>query len=355
MRVLRGVKDAYLDRSKSRLSLELRPVLAISCLLALLLASGAPACTSHSDRIVLRLGHALDRSHPVHRGMVYFADLVHDRSRGRVRIDIYPNEQLGSERELLELLQIGGVGIAKVGATVLETFQPSMSVLGLPYIFPDRETSWLVLDGRIGRRLLNESSRFGFRGLCFYDSGSRNFYTRTRDIRRPEDLRGLSIRIPRSVTSQEMVTALGGSVTAIAIGELYGALQQGVVDGAENNPVSYYFSRHFEVCPNYSLDEHARVPDVLLASGRVWQTLPADVQVLIEQAAIDSSHYQRRVWEQSERDCVAKLKAAGVRFTVPERALFRQAVVALYEEYRQRKETREVLLEIEAITKSSNH
>jgi tripartite ATP-independent transporter DctP family solute receptor len=305
------------------------------------------ACKPETEHISLKLGHALDQSHPVHKGMVYFVELVEERSQGRIQIEIYPSEQLGSERELLELLQIGAVSIAKVGSTVLETFQPSMAVFGIPFLFPSEAAFWAVLEGDVGIELLNQSAAYGFKGLCYYDSGSRSFYTRNRTINSPEDLRGLSIRTPKSVTSMEMIQALGGGATSIAFGELYGALQQGVVDGAENNPPSYYFSRHFEVCPYLSLDEHTTVPDVLLASRRIWDSLAPEDQDLIERAALDSVPFQRERWRESVEECLRRLEEAGVKISRPDRAPFRRAVEPMLRRYKQNPAYGELIARIE--------
>ena len=307
------------------------------CLLAVV-SLWAAACDQRSDRIVLKLGHALDQKHPVHHGMVHMAELVETRSGGRVQIEIYPSEQLGPEKELLELLQLGSIAIAKVGGMVLESFQPSMGAFSLPYLFPDEESFWRILQGEIGRQLLEEGSAFGFKGLCYYDSGSRSFYTRERPIHGPEDLRGLKIRVPKSATSMEMIRSLGGSATPAAFGELYSALQQGVVDGAENNPPSFYLSRHFEVCRYYTLDEHSRVPDVLVGSQEVWDELPLDVQKLIEDAAWDSMDRQRQLWRESVNDCMRDLKAAGVEIIRPDIVPFMEAVGPLLDRYEREKE-----------------
>jgi len=315
---------------------------AVSCAAVCLLA----ACSSPSDAVVLKLGHALDRNHPVHESMVYMADLVESRSRGRVRIDVYPSEQLGNERELLELLQVGAVGIAKVGGLVLENFHPSVGVFNLPYLFQDEETFWQVLEGDIGTTLLRELESYGFKGLCYYDSGSRSFYTRDRPIETPDDLRGLKIRVPNSATAIEMIRQLGGSATPIAFGELYSALQQGIVDGAENNPPSFYTSRHFEVCRFYALDQHTRVPDFLLMSLEIWRRLPPDIRQLIQEAAQDSVPYQRQRWADSVAKIMTELETAGVRVFTPDRRPFEEAVSDMLKAYEKKSDFGDLLTSI---------
>jgi tripartite ATP-independent transporter DctP family solute receptor len=295
-------------------------------------------CRQGSDKIVLKLGHGLDQTHSVHLGMSYMAKLVAERTQGRVRIDIYPSEQLGSERELLEQLQVGALSMAKVSAAVLESFQPSMGLFNLPYIFADEDHYWRTLEGDIGLQLLDEGKKFGLKGLTYYDSGSRSFYTRDKAIAAPENLRGMKIRVQKSATAIEMIRAFGGSATPIAWGELYSALQQGVVDGAENNEPSFFLSKHYEVCKYYSLNEHTRTPDVLAMSLEVWNGIPADVQEILLTAAHESTSHQRQLWKESVRESTEGLKAAGVTITTPDKGPFLASVRDLLDRYEREKE-----------------
>jgi tripartite ATP-independent transporter DctP family solute receptor len=209
---------------------------------------------------VLRLGHALDEGHPVHRGMEFMADRLRELSGDRMVIRIYPNGQLGGETEYIEQLQRGALAMTKVSAAPLESFQPRFAVFGVPYIFRDDDHYWSVLEGQIGREMLLAAEAMGLRGLCYYDAGERNFYTIKTPILRPDDLRGLKIRVQPSRTAMDMVQALGGAPTPISFGELYTALQTGTVDGAENNLPSFHSSRHFEVCKHFSLDRTRGFP-----------------------------------------------------------------------------------------------
>jgi len=291
-------------------------------------------CQSRKDVRILKLAHVLDTSHPVHQGMVYMAQKVAEKSGGRMRVDIYPGGQLGAERDLIELLQIGSLAMTKVSTAPLEAFVPEMKIFGIPYVFRNDEHRWKVLKSEIGRRLLLAGEKFFLRGMCYYDAGSRSFYTRDRLIRTPDDLKGLKIRVMKSITAVEMVKALGGSATPIPWGELYTALQQGVVDGAENNPPSFYFSRHYEVCKYYSLDEHTAVPDILLMSTVVWNQLSPIEQQWLQQAVDESVEYQRKLWQESTQQALQKVQEAGVTVIHPDKTPFRQAVKAMHESYR---------------------
>jgi len=290
-------------------------------------------CKSDSDVKTIKLGHGLDISHPVHKSMAYMADKVAEKSDGKLAIQIYPSQQLGTERELVELLQIGSVGITKVSASVLENFAPSYRVFSIPFIFRDDEHRFNVLEGDIGTEILDDGREFWFHGLCFYDAGSRSFYTKDKPIHTPEDLRGQKIRVMQSQTAINMVEALGGSATPIAFGELYTALQQGVVDGAENNPPSFYTSRHYEVSKYYTINEHSAVPDVLIISTHVWDNLTPEEQQIVKEAADESAEYQKELWKIASDEALQKVEAAGVEIIYPDKSLFQEKVESLYEEY----------------------
>lgn len=292
------------------------------------------ACKSDQKVKVIKLGHGLDPSHPVHLAMRFLAERVAEKSAGRMRIDIYPSEQLGSERECLELLQIGSLAMTKVSCSVIEGFVPQMSVLSLPYIFRGEAHRFRVLEGEIGRELLLAGEQYWLRGLCYYDAGTRSFYTVDRPILSPEDLAGLKIRTQESPTSIRMVQALGGSATPIAWGELYSALQQGVVDGAENNPPSFHLSRHYEVCKFYSLDEHTGVPDVLVISTKVWEDLSPKFQQLLQEAADESAIHQRALWKEATQKALEEVQKAGVTIYHPDKTPFIAGVESIYEEYK---------------------
>lgn len=291
-----------------------------------------PACRQTSKTAVLKLAHGLDPSHPVHKAMEFLARRVEESSAGRLRIDIYPSEQLGSERECLELLQIGSLDMTKVSCSVLEGFVPSMSVLSLPFIFRDEDHRFKILEGEIGKKLLLDGEKYWLRGLCYYDAGTRSFYTKNRPILSPDDLAGLKIRTQESPTSIRMVQALGGSPTPIAWGELYSALQQGVVDGAENNPPSFHLSRHYEVCKFYSLDEHTGVPDVLLISTKSWQDLSGEFKTILQNAAEDSALLQKKLWKEATKEALEQVREAGVEILFPDKSVFAGKIESLYRE-----------------------
>lgn len=306
---------------------------------ACLLASVATLSCGSADRTrVIKLAHGLPTSHPVHEAMVYLSERAAEDSGGQIRIDVHPAEQLGTERECLELLQIGAVGMTKVSASVLENFVPRYAVFSLPYLFRDEAHRQKVFHGSIGKKILEAGEDQGLRGLTYYDAGSRSFYAKEKPILAPEDLAGLKIRTQESSLAINMVQALGGSATPIAWGELYTSLQQGVVDGAENNPPSFYLSGHYEVARYYSLDEHTATPDVLLISADLWQDLTEEERAVVSTAADASAELQLRLWRKATQEALDAVRAAGVEVVSPDKAPFVDSMTGIYEQYRDQPE-----------------
>lgn len=283
-------------------------------------------------RLVLKLGHALDTGHPVHAALEHMAERLGELSGGTVSIDIYPSAVLGSEVESLEQLQNGSLDMTKVSAAVMENFVPEMAVFGLPYLFRGSEHYWSVLSGPIGEALLEKGEPKLLRGLCYYDSGSRNFYTRSKPVRTPEDLEGLKIRVMNSATAIAMVKAMGGAPTPIPWGELYSALAQGTVDGAENNPPSFTTNKHYEVCKHFTLDGHTRIPDILLIGTKTWDRLSPQIRVWVQQAADDSAVFQRELWRQETIRALELAAAEGVTVYEVDTAPFVAKVAPMLDE-----------------------
>ena len=306
-------------------------------------------CVHVQQGRVLKLAHGLDPSHPVHNAMVFMADRCKEISGGELTIDIYPSGQLGSEQQCVELLQIGSLAITKVSAAVMESFTEEFKVLGLPYVFRSKEHAFEVLDGEIGDELLLSTEPFWIRGLCFYDAGSRSFYTIDKPITHPDDLKGMKIRVMKSITAMEMVKAQGGSPTPISWGELYTALQSGVVDGAENNPPSFYTSHHYEVCKYYSLNEHTMVPDVLIISDKVWRKLSEQEKEWLQQAADESVVLERKLWAESEEESLRIVQEAGVKISYPDKEPFAKKVEELLESYRENEKLFDLITRIREV------
>ncbi|WP_405208471.1 TRAP transporter substrate-binding protein [Aquimarina sp. LLG6339-5] len=282
------------------------------------------SCSTKKEIKILRLAHTLDTKHPVHKAMIILGEKLKKKSNGTLEVKLYPSGQLGAERECLELLQIGSLDITKVSAAVLENFITEYKVFSIPYLFRDRQHAFQVFDGAIGDEMLIKGDKYRLRGLTFYDAGSRSFYTKDKPITTPEDLKGLKIRVQKSNMAVAMVNSLGGSPTPISWGELYTALQQGVVDGAENNLPSFYTSKHYEICKYFSLDQHTAVPDVLLIGLDTWERLSEQEQIWLKEAARESTIEQRKLWAASEKESLDVITTSGVEIITPDKTLFEQ-------------------------------
>lgn len=307
------------------------------------------SCGELREHKTLKLAHGLPTDHPVHKAMEFMANRCKEVSGGELQLQIYAGGQLGSEQQCVELLQIGSLAITKVSAAVMESFTDDYRVLGLPYIFRDQEHGFKVFDGEIGKELLLSTENKWIRGLCFYDAGSRSFYTIDKPIEHPDDLKGMKIRVMKSKTAMDMVQMLGGSPTPISWGELYTALQSGVVDGAENNPPSFYTSHHYEVCKHYSLDEHTSVPDVLIISQHIWNDLTDEEKGWLQQAADDSVPVQRKLWAESVKHSLEEVEKAGVTIYYPEKDPYQEKVKDVYESYKDQKTIYSYIKRIQAV------
>lgn len=271
---------------------------------------------------MLFFAHSLPISHPVHKGILAMQEALNQKSGGKLQIKVFPDGQLGTEREVLELLQIGSIAMTKVSAASMSNFAPEFKALGVPYLFRDREHMFNILEGKIGKEILEGGSEYLLRGLCFYDAGSRSFYTTGGFVKTPDDLKGLKIRVMNDQTSVNMVNALGGSATPMAYGELYTALQQRVVDGAENNIPSFVTSNHFEICKYYTVDEHSMVPDVVVVGTKFWNNLNEEEKGWLQAAADESVTRQKVFWSETVKENMKVLEKAQVHIYHPDKNLF---------------------------------
>jgi len=222
--------------------------------------------------------------------------------------------------------------MTKVSAAAMSSFAHEYRVLGVPYLFKDSEHLFNVLDGEIGKELLEGGSEFLLRGLCFYDAGSRSFYTMDGFIKTPEDLKGKKIRVMNDPMAVNAINYLGGSATPMAYGELYTALQQRVVDGAENNIPTFVTSNHYEVCKFYTVDEHSLVPDVVVVGTRFWDTLNETEKEWLQAAADDSVEKQKIFWDETIKENMKVMEKANVQIYYPDKSPFIEKTRPLLEE-----------------------
>ena len=302
-------------------------------LTVIVLVVGLFAMEKRGGVIILKAADDHHKGYSTVEGLYLMAKLVEEWTNGRIKIEVYPGAVLGSEKETIEQTQMGIIDINRVSIAPLTAVYPKLSVFALPYIFKSREHMWKVLESDIGQNMLLELKKVGFIGLAYMDSGARSFYTVKKPILSPDDLKGLKIRTQKSPVMMDMVKAMGGKPVPMAFEEVYSALQTGVIDGAENNPPSYYETRHYEVAKYYSLDEHAMVPEILIMSLRTWNALSEEDRKIIKMAAIAAQELQRRLWLKDEQIALEEVKKAGCKIFHPKKDPFIKAVQPVYEKY----------------------
>jgi tripartite ATP-independent transporter DctP family solute receptor len=237
------------------------------------------------------------------------------KTNGKMNIRVFPSGALGSEKDTIEQLKLGGLDMMRINAGALNSVVPETLVTVLPFIFRDTAHMRSVLDGPIGDDILKAMEAQGLIGLAFYDSGARSFYTAKKPITSLADFKGLKIRVQPSELFVGMINALGANPTPMPYGEVYTALKTGIVDGAENNWPSYESSRHFEAARYYSLTEHSLAPEVLVFSKVIWDKLSKDDQALIRKAAKDSVPFMRKLWDEREISSRKMVEAGGAQIT----------------------------------------
>lgn len=319
----------------------------LSLLLVLVFSLGLVACgdngtdgTDGDDQgdktnpVTLKLAHNLNEQHTVHIALTEFAQSVEEKTNGEVKVQIFPNGQLGGESEVLEQLQVGAVAMTKVSAAALTTYDEGYNAFTLPYVFVDEDHYFESMASDAVQTLYNDTKDQGFMGLTFYNSGARSFYTVDKPILTPDDLKGVKVRVMGFQSQTDMVKALGGTPVGLPYGEVYTALQSGVIDGAESNETALTNGKHGEVAKQFSFDEHTRIPDILVISTKVWDSLTEDQQAAVKEAATESTESHRTLWteaiEEAKKDAAENL---GVTFNEVDKAPFREAVAPMLEKY----------------------
>jgi tripartite ATP-independent transporter DctP family solute receptor len=308
--------------------------------IVLVLATGFAFANGSSEpegqeQIILRLAETHVQDYPTTQGDYYFAQLVEERTDGRIKIEVYHSSQLGEERDVIEQVQFGAIDFTRVSISPLAAFSASLDALQMPYLYRDADHMWNVLKGEIGDEFLASLEPANFVGLAWYDSGSRSFYNSVREIKSVADMAGLKFRVQQSDLMVGLVEALGAVATPMPFGEVYSALQTGVIDGAENNWPSYYSTSHYEVAKYYTLDRHTRVPEILIGSKIVMDRLSAEDQEIIKQAAKDSIDYQIERWADFVKVSEDAIRAAGNTITELSPAAyagFQEAMQPLYDD-----------------------
>ena len=285
--------------------------------------------------MVLTLAHGLSESHTVHIAMTEFAEKVEERTDGRIKVEIYPNGQLGSENENMEQLMAGVISMTKVSAPGLATYNEAYHTFGLPYIFDDTEDFYHKMDSQEMRDFFLSTEEDGFVTITYYTSGARSFYTKDTPIRTPEDLKGLKIRVQDMQSQTDMLEALGGTPVAMAYGDVYTSLQTGIIDGTENNETALTTGKHGEICKVFSMDQHAMIPDVLVMGADVWNSIAPEDQQIILEAAYESTDSHKVTWDAAIEEAIEEAKTEmGVTFIEDvDKEAFREATADMIQEY----------------------
>ncbi len=289
--------------------------------------------------LILRYAENQPEGYPTTEAAYAFADMVNERTDGRVQVRVYSNGALGSETSVIEQMEYGGIDFSRASVMSLGEFVPETYVLQLPYLYEDDDHMWAVLDGPIGQVFMDSiKRRIGLTGLAWFDAGVRHFYTNT-PVQTLDDLSGLRIRIGESSMMQSIIGALGAEPVPLAYDDVYSALAKGEIDGAENNWPSYAFTGHYEVSKYMLLDGHTRIPELLLASEEAMEQLAAldeSYPAIVRSCAQEAQALERELWAKEEVNSEQEMRAAGVTVTTLSAAqlvLFQAAVQPIYDQF----------------------
>ncbi len=299
------------------------------CVLGVIFLTGI----SLAAPMVMRLGETHPQDYPTTKGDYEFARLVKERSNGRIVVEVFHSKQLGEEKAVVEQVQLGAIDFTRVSVSVTSAFVRELDALQLPYLYRDFDHQWKVLNGPIGQEILKKHEASNFIGVGWFEAGSRNFYTK-KPVKTVADLKGMKIRVQQAPLMVGMVEGLGAVATPLAYGEVYSALQTGVIDGAENNWPSYLTTSHYEVAKYFITDEHTRVPEIMLASKKVFDKLTKEDQAIIMGAMKDAQPFQIKLWVDYEKVAEKTVKEKGsivTEVSPQEKQKFMDAMKPLYD------------------------
>ena len=281
----------------------------------------------------LNLGDVLSEMHPHSQAYYWFADRVAELTDGAVKVNVFVNSALGNQADLIEGLGLGTVEIAKSMTTGLSVYVPEIQIFDLPYMFSDPEHFLEVIDGEIGEYFLTDAlASQDMIGIAYFYGGARSIYT-SEKVTKLADLEGKKIRVPPSKIFQSLADSFGASGTPVPVGEIYTALQTGVVDGAENAPIFYYQQKHNEAAPYLAMTEHIITPDIVVMSKSYLESMPKEYQNAILQAAHEMSIYERELWFEQEKKAIVDLKLSGVEIVEVDKSEFKEAAKKVWEQY----------------------
>jgi tripartite ATP-independent transporter DctP family solute receptor len=309
------------------------------------IAGGAFACET-----TLRSSDTHPDGYPTVAAVQEMGRLLAEKTGDRLCVEVFHSAQLGEEKDTIEQTRFGVIDLNRISMAPFNGLIPETAILSLPYLFRDVDHLHAVLDSEIGQEILDTFTAQDLVALAFYDPGARSFYNRVKPIKSIDDLKGMKFRVIQSDVFVDMVAALGANATPMPYGEVYSAMETGVIDGAENNFPSYESSGHYEVAKFYTLDEHMMVPEVLVMSKASWDKLPPEDQEIVRQAAKDSVAFNREKWAEREKSSEEQVRAAGVEIIDDiDKAPFVAAMAPVYEKYASTPELESLVERIQAI------
>lgn len=303
--------------------------------LAAIGAMAAPAIAAAQQQIVIKAGHGGQTGHPTHGAMVRMAGLLRERTNGQVRMDVFPDRQLGEERELVEGLQLGTVDMTSVSTGPLVSFVPQVGVLDLPFLFQDSAHAYRVLDGEIGRDILGRFQARGIQGLAYWENGWRHLTSRN-PVSSPTDLRGMKLRTMQNPVHIQAFRNLGAAPVPMVWGEVFTSLGQGVIDGQENPLGVIALNSLWEVQRHVALTRHLYGPHLVLFSKARWDRLPGNVRDTITGMMPEITAWQRAEVTRLDAEAADLLRSRGMTVTEVDIRPFQQAAQQTYAQFRDR-------------------
>lgn len=309
-------------------------ILGLSC-------SVLSGCGSTGGRRIVRIGHNQSTNHPTHIALTAFKDYINEKLGDKYVVEVYPSELLGSQTDMVQLTQTGAIDYCIASNAILETFSKNYEIFNLPYLFASAKSYHHAMDDReVTGPIFGSTRKAGFTAVTWLDAGTRNFYTVNSPIERPEDLKGLKIRVQQSPTNIEMMRLLGGSATPMGFGDVYTALQSNIIDGAENNEMALTDNGHGDVCKYYSYDMHQMVPDILIGNNAFIEGLSEEERAVFEEGYLLVNRVQREEWVKAVD--AAKERAQTVQkveFLYPDQEPFVEACMPLHRSVLSRNQT----------------
>lgn len=307
---------------------------------------------SNGDVTKIEIAFNQPENHPQYKALEEFGKNLKERTDGKYEVEIFPNELLGAQKETLEMAQSGTLGMTVVACSLLETWNEDFAVFNLPYVFETVEHQKKIInDDEVVGELYDSLKDDGLKVLAGFHGGVRNVYTKEKEVKTPADLKGLKIRVMQSDTNVKMMELMGGTGTAMGQGEVYTAIQTGVLDGGENNELIYSSLKHTEVAPYYTYTKHLMMPDCLVINSDLYDGFPEDVKKIFDEELDKAVETEFDLFESAVTDAKKDAEANGAKFFEIDITPFQEAVKPLTEEKITSDVTKEIYKKIQESAK----